>query len=92
MSRLAVAGLSALILYFAFHAFAGDQGLGAWSDKQREVDALERKLAELEAERDRLRVETAMLDPRNPDPDYVETLARETLGYVKVNEFAVAVK
>jgi|GEM_PF-833771 len=88
-SRLALAALSALILYFAFHAFAGEQGLGAWSDLQSDIADLERKKARLEAERDRLVGDITRLDPVRPDESFIEGLARRDLGYVRAGEIAV---
>ena len=46
-SKLAGFALSALILYFAVHTFAGDQGLGEWSEMQNKVTALETELASI---------------------------------------------
>jgi len=88
-SRLALAALSALILYFAFHAFAGEQRLGAWSDLQSEIAELERRKAALEAERARLASDIARLDPVTPDESFIEGLARQDLGYVRPDEIAI---
>ena len=81
-NKLAAFGLSALMLYFAFHAFAGETGLGTWSDMQRD-------LAEKQAELDALETEIALLERLTPgtvDPDFIEALAREKLAYVYPNE------
>jgi cell division protein FtsB len=85
-NKLAAFGLSALMLYFAFHAFAGETGLGTWSDMQRD-------LAEKQAELDALETEIALLErdiqrltPGTVDPDFIEALAREKLAYVYPNE------
>jgi cell division protein FtsB len=91
-SKLAWVGLSALILYFAFHAFAGDKGLGAWSDIQHRVEVLEARKAELAAEKARLEALLVRLDPANPDPDTIATLARERLGYVLPGEIVMVVR
>lgn len=86
-SRLAAFGLAALMLYFAFHAFAGETGLGHWSDmqarlaeKRAELDALEADIAALEQDIERL-------TPGSVDPDYIERLAREKLAFVYPGEF-----
>ncbi|NBC20149.1 MAG: septum formation initiator [Alphaproteobacteria bacterium] len=85
-SRLAAFGLAALMLYFAFHAFAGETGLGHWSDmqarlaeKRAELDKLEADIAALERDIERLR-------PESVDPDYIERLAREKLAFVYPGE------
>ncbi len=87
ISRLAAFGLAALMLYFAFHAFAGETGLGHWSDmqarlaeKRAELDALEADIAALEHDIERL-------TPGSVDPDYIERLAREKLAFVYPGEF-----
>ena len=33
-SKWAAGAMSLTIAYFAYHAFAGEQGLGTWTDKQ----------------------------------------------------------
>ncbi len=85
-SRSAGAALSALMLYFAYHAFAGEQGLGRWSDMQAEAEALEAELAGIEAEIARLRSDIDRLSPGGVDPDFVEALAREKLAFVYPDE------
>ncbi len=91
-SRVAIAALSALILYFSYHAFAGEQGLGAWSDLQAEISELRAELAKLEAEKAALEDGIRRLDPDNPDPDFVAQLARERLGYTLPGEIVVSAK
>ena len=85
-SKLAGASLSALVLYFAYHAFAGDQGLGRWSDMQREAQDLEDDLEALLAEIDALESDIARLSPETADADYIEGLARRKLGFAYPGE------
>lgn len=89
VSRLQAAGLSLLVLYFAFHAFAGDKGLGRWSDAQIELETRQAELAALEAEIERLRVDIRRLTPGSVDPDYVEALARDTLAFAYPGEIVL---
>ena len=91
-SRVAIAALSALILYFSYHAFAGEQGLGAWSDLQAQIGELKAELAALEAEKAALEDDIRRLDPANPDDDFVAQLARERLGYVLPGEIVISAK
>ncbi|MEO0983904.1 MAG: septum formation initiator family protein [Pseudomonadota bacterium] len=84
--RFAGASLSALILYFAYHAFAGDQGLGKWSDMQREAADLQDQLVALTAEIEAMERDIARLTPETADPDFIEGLAREKLGYAYPHE------
>jgi cell division protein FtsB len=63
-------------------AYGGSAGVRVWQMRS-EVDALERELAALRAETDRL---TVAIDRLRTDPEYVEQLARERLGLVKPGE------
>lgn len=85
-SRLAGFGLSLLVLYFAYHAFAGESGLGRWSDMQLEISEKEEVLAELETEIAHLKRDIARLTPGQIDPDFVEELARKKLAFVYPGE------
>ena len=82
-SRLEAAGLSLLVLYFAYHAFAGEKGLGRWSDAQMELE--DRKAGEL----NRLQVDIRRLTPGSVDPDFVEAMARDKLAFVYPNEIVL---
>ena len=44
-SRFEAVGLSLLVLYFAYHAFAGEKGLGRWTDAQIELQDRKAELA-----------------------------------------------
>lgn len=85
-SKLAGFLLSALIVYFAVHTFAGEQGLSEWSDKQVRVAELEAELANVHGEIERLQSDIQRLTPGSVDPDFVEALAREKLAFVRPNE------
>ena len=49
-SKWAAGAMSLTVAYFAYHAFAGEQGLGTWTDKQTELAEKKQHLAALEAE------------------------------------------
>jgi cell division protein FtsB len=85
-SRFAATILSLLVLYFAYHAFAGEQGLGSWTDTQIELADKQKELRALEAEIALLRSDIARLTPGSVDPDFVEALARDKLAFVYPNE------
>ena len=85
-TRLAGLGLSLLVLYFAYHAFAGESGLGSWSDMQSEIEAKQEILTHLETEISHLRRDIARLTPGKIDPDFVEELARRKLSFVYPGE------
>lgn len=88
-SRLAGLGLSLLILYFAYHAFAGESGLGSWSDMQAEITNKQNRLLALEDQIELLRRDITRLTPGSIDPDLVEELARNKLAFVYPNEIIV---
>lgn len=88
-SRLAGFALSLLVLYFAYHAFAGETGLGRWSDMQVEIEAKQAKLDKLTAEVERMKRDITRLTPGSVDPDYVEALAREKLSFVYPGEIVL---
>jgi len=87
--RLEALGLSLLVLYFAYHAFAGEKGLGRWSDAQLELEDRKADLAKIEADLTRLRTDIRRLTPGSVDPDFVEALARDKLAFVYPNEIVL---
>jgi cell division protein FtsB len=89
VSRLQALGLSLLVLYFAFHAFAGEKGLGRWTDAQIQLEDRERELAAIEADIERLKVDIRRLTPGSVDADYVEALAREKLAFAYPGEIVL---
>lgn len=89
VSRLQALGLSLLVLYFAFHAFAGEKGLGRWTDAQIELEARKSELADIEKEIANLKVDIRRLTPGSMDPDYVEALARDKLAFVYPGEIVL---
>ena len=84
--------IGALILYFSYHALAGDQGLSAWNGLQAEEAELETRLASLEAERVTLERSLERLRDHTLDLDYVEEIARTRLSYVRPDEVLVAIR
>ena len=88
-SRLEAAGLSLLVLYFAYHAFAGGKGLGRWSDAQLELEDRKAELAHIEADIRRLKTDIRRLTPGSVDPDFVEAMAREKLAFVYPDEIVL---
>jgi cell division protein FtsB len=68
--------------YFTHHAMHGRHGLEARSALIERADLLEFEIRSLETVRARLRHDVALLTPDKPDPDLVEEIARDVLGYV----------
>ena len=77
---------------FAGYAIAGPNGLLAWGGYHRDLQERKAELAELQAERERLRHRSGLLDPRKADPDLAEELARDRLGLVRPDEVIVPLK
>lgn len=84
--------LGAAILYFSYHALAGNQGLAAWSELQTRETQLQKELASLQAQHDALDKSLSRLRDGSLDLDYVEEIARTKLSYVRPDEVLVAVR
>jgi len=74
---------------FAGYAIAGPNGLLAWGGYHRDLQERKAELAKLEAEKQRLRHRSALLDPRRADPDMADELVRRDLGLVRPDEVIV---
>jgi cell division protein FtsB len=70
-----------LTTYFAFHTLKGRHGLEARDKLLERQSALEFEIQSLEAVRAKLERDVALLRPDLPDPDFVEEIAREVLGF-----------
>jgi cell division protein FtsB len=84
--------LGGVILYFSYHALAGDQGLARWTELQSQEGELKAQLAQLKAERSALDAELDRLRDETLDLDYVEELARTKLSYARGDELLVAIR
>jgi cell division protein FtsB len=73
--------------YFAFHAIIGKRGLEARSRLIERSRQLEPEIKRLEAVRSRLEREVRLLDAR--DPDIIEELAIELLGFARPGDRVV---
>jgi len=67
--------------YFAYHAVSGKRGYEARSRLIQRTGVLEQQIERLEAARARLERDVRLLDAG--DPDIVEELAIETLGFAR---------
>jgi len=84
--------IGALILYFSYHALAGDQGLAAWTELQNEEARMEGEIEKLKAEKALLQASLERLRDKTMDLDYVEEIARTKLSFVRPDELLVAVR
>ena len=76
-----------LTAYFAHHAIYGRHGLEARSRLIERSTLLEFEIKSLEAVRAKLEHDVALLSPDTPDPDMVEEIAREILGFAHPDDF-----
>ena len=70
-----------LTAYFAYHTLNGRHGLEARDRLLERESALQFEIQSLEAVRAKLERDVALLRPDLPDPDFVEEIAREVLGF-----------
>jgi len=82
MSRRALAAGALAVVVLAVLGY-GAQSLGRVVQMKRDVDGLEREIASLRAETDRLSEAVGKL---RSDPEAIERIAREELGLVKPGE------
>jgi len=75
------------LVYFAYHAIVGKRGLEARSRLIERSRQLEPEIERLEAIRTRLERDVRLLDVR--DPDIVEELAIEILGFARPGDYIV---
>jgi cell division protein FtsB len=86
---LVLLGSLALASYFAHHALNGSHGFQARHRLIEQSIKLEREIERLEAVRDRLRHDVALVAPDRPDPDMVAFIAADVLGYVAADAVVV---
>jgi cell division protein FtsB len=72
----------ALTAYFAYHAINGRHGLETRKRLIERSSLLEFEVKSLEAVRAKLERDVALLSPDLPNPDMVEEIARDVLGFV----------
>ncbi len=84
--------IGGLILYFSYHALAGDQGLAAWTQLQAQESQLKADIERLKSEKSTLQASLVRLRDKTIDLDYVEEIARTKLSFVRPDELLVAVR
>ena len=88
--RAALPALALVVVgTFAGHAIAGPNGILAWGGYHRDLQQRKIELASLEAERERLRHRSALLNPKKADPDLADEMVRKDLGLVRPDEVIV---
>jgi cell division protein FtsB len=84
------AAIGALMVYFCYHALAGEQGLAAWADLQIAESDLEEQITALKTQRAALDEALSRLRDRTLDLDFIEEIARSRLSYVRPDELLVS--
>src|SRR3954453_4278764 len=88
--RVAVPAMAVIVVgTFAGHAVAGPNGILAWGGYHRALKERQVELADLEQQKAQLRHRSALLDPRQADPDMADELVRKDLGLVRPDEVIV---
>ena len=78
-----------LTAYFGYHAIQGRHGFEARSRLIERSAQLEREIRALETVRVRLERETVLLNEALPDPDFIDELARQTLGFARAGDHII---
>jgi len=83
--------LAGLVVYFAYHAMSGDQGLLAWAGYKARLAELEAEAAAAEAERLTLEARADRLRDNGLDLDLVDERARDILGFAHPDDYVITV-
>jgi len=82
----------ALTGYFTYHTISGRYGLEARTELLTRATALDFEAGALEKAKASLQVEIALLAPNQPDPDLVEEIARDVLGYAAPSDRLIQIR
>lgn len=81
-----------LLMMFAGYAVLGSNGILAWGDYTQALKKRQVELAQISADRDRLKNRVDLLDPRHADPDMVDELVRRELNVTHPDEVVVPLR
>lgn len=81
-----------LTTYFAYHTMQGRHGLAARFKLIERSTTVEQEIRAHEAVRSRLERETVLLGDEQPDPDYIDDLARQMLGFAHPSDRLILVR
>lgn len=76
--------------YFAYHGIFGRHGLETQRRLHDRASILEFEIKTLESVRAKLERDVALLSPELPNPDMVEEIARDVLGYANQADVLIA--
>ncbi len=90
LSAAAMPALATLIIvFFGGYALFGSNGVLAWGEYSKALDARRADLIAVERDKAVLANRVALLDPRHANPDIVDELVRRDLGVANPDEFIV---
>ena len=91
-SYLPTAALALLIVYFAVHAFTGEQGLLSSNQRDASLIAKTRELAALQTQREDLEKRARLLRDSSLSADLLEERARSLLGFADPRDYVIRTK
>ena len=91
-SYLTTAALGLLIVYFAYHALTGEQGLLTSEQRDQTLAVKSAELERLVAERRDLEVRAKLLRDSSLSADLLEERARSLLGYSDPRDYVIRIQ
>jgi len=91
-SYLSTAALGLLIVYFAYHALTGEQGLLTSAQRDATLAAKSAELANLVQTRQDLEVRAQLLRDNSLSADLLEERARSLLGYSDPRDYVIRIQ
>lgn len=91
-SYLSTAALGLLIVYFAYHALTGEQGLLSSEQRDQTLAVKSAELERLTAERRDLEVRAKLLRDNSLSADLLEERARSLLGYSDPRDYVIRIQ
>lgn len=89
---LSTAALALLLAYFAYHAFAGEQGLLTSAQRNHALAVKVAELKQLTAERQDLETRAKLLRDTSLSADLLEERARSLLGYSHPKDYVIRIR
>jgi len=89
---LSTAALGLLIVYFAYHALTGEQGLLTSEQRDQTLAVKSAELERLVAERRDLEVRAKLLRDSSLSADLLEERARSLLGYSDPRDYVIRIQ
>ena len=93
LSRAGIPAFAILAMsFFGYYAILGPNGVLAYRDYSRQLEARQAEYARLDKARTELRNRVQRLDPKGADPDLVDELVRQKLNVAHPNDVIVHLK